>query len=63
MNEIIRSNTFFQELQLRHTCCKYHYWGVFNSDWDEQNVGKFTKLEPDEITELRNEEFGGYRAS
>ena len=50
INEIIRFNTF-QELQLRHTCCKHRFW----------SEDPFTDPEPSELHELRDEDSEGIK--
>ena len=40
---VIRFRTF-QELQLRHTCCRWKYWG------------RMKRLEPEEVAEIRDED-------
>lgn len=50
-NEIIRFNTF-QELQLKHTCCKHQFRGCVHS---------FRVPQPEEVHEFRDEDSEGIK--
>lgn len=70
-NEIIRFNTH-HKLQLRHTCCKFESLWIDGPPPDKEYINeftdpdtyperlfRFTKPEPDEVHELRNEDSEG----